>query len=240
MLEIKNLSKIINGRTILHDISLNVPQGHIAFLLGASGVGKSTLLRILNNLDPFNSGKIFLDGKPLDLSLVNRTHTVGMVFQHFNLFDNMTVKGNITLPLEKILGKSKKEAEHSAKELLAHYGLQGLENKPVSSLSGGKKQRLAIARTVALKPKIICFDEPTSALDPMLTGFVASTIDHLAKEGYIILVASHDTMLLEQLPCTIYLMQGGTIAESVTSQDFSADKKQAPRIEAFISGAEYK
>jgi len=185
MLEIKNLSKKINGKTILDDISLHVPRGQIAFLLGPSGVGKSTLLRILNNLEHFDSGSIFLDGNQLDLNNVNRDHTVGMVFQHFNLFDNLTVKENITLPLEKILGKKKQEVDKIAKELLKYYGLQGLENNHTSRLSGGQKQRLAIARTVAMKPKVICFDEPTSALDPLLTGFVSQIINQLAREGYI-------------------------------------------------------
>jgi len=236
MLKIDNLAKTINGRTILHDISLQIPNGQIAMLLGSSGVGKSTLLRILNNLDPFDSGTISLDGKPLDLKKANRMHTIGMVFQHFNLFDNLTVKENITLTLEKLLGKSKNNANHSAMELFKHYGLSELANKYPSQLSGGQKQRLAIARTVALKPKIICFDEPTSALDPMLTNFVAETIQELAEKKYIVLVASHDTLLLEKLSCTIYLMEQGTIIESTISNNFWKNRDEYPRINAFIRG----
>jgi len=236
MLVIKNLSKTVNGRQILKDISLQVDPGEIAVLLGASGVGKSTLLRILNNLDPFTSGTIELDGKPLDLSAVNRNHTIGMVFQQFNLFDHLTVKDNIIITLEKVMKKNKKEAEHIADQLLEHYGLEELAHRYPVQLSGGQKQRLAIARSVALKPRIICFDEPTSALDPFLTNMIATNIQELANEGYIVLVASHDVALLEKLNCTIHLMDKGTIIESAQSSDFWENPVRYPRIKAFIAG----
>jgi ABC-type polar amino acid transport system ATPase subunit len=236
MLKIKNLSKTFHGKKIIDDISLDVDKGNIAFFLGPSGVGKSTLLRLLNNLEPIDSGTILLDGKKLNLTTVNKTHTIGLVFQQFNLFVNLTIEQNITLPLEKILNKSKQEAEQIAHSLLAHYGIESLKNKYPSQLSGGQKQRVALARMVALKPKIICLDEPTSALDPLLTSNVAKTIQDLANEGYIILVASHDVELLKKLHSTIYLMNKGKIVESAQSDYFKKNKENFPFINKFIIG----
>jgi ABC-type polar amino acid transport system ATPase subunit len=206
MLKIEKLSKSFNGKKILDDVSLSVDKGQIAVLLGQSGVGKSTLLRILNNLETLDSGTVILNGKLLDLAKIAQDHTIGMVFQQFNLFDHLTVEQNITLALEKVIGKSKEEANKIALQLLKHFGLADKADKYISQLSGGQKQRLAIARTLALKPKVVCLDEPTSALDPLLTSYVAQNIQQLADEGYIILVASHDIALLDKLKCTIYLM----------------------------------
>jgi len=159
-----------------------------------------------------------------------------MVFQHFNLFDHLTVQENITIALTTLLGKNKKEADTIATQLLRHYGLDDLSDRYPIQLSGGQKQRLAIARTIALKPKVICFDEPTSALDPMLTTSVANNIKELASEGYIILVASHDTTLLEKLDCMIYLMQKGTIVESAASEEYWSHMEHYPQIHSFIAG----
>lgn len=236
MLKIENLNKTFHGKKIIDDVSLTVDKGKIALFLGPSGVGKSTLLRLLNNLETIDSGTVLLNGKKLDLPTVNKTHTIGMVFQQFDLFDHLTVEQNITLPLEKILDKSRQEAEHITHSLLSHYGLETLKNKYPAQLSGGQKQRLALARTVALKPKIICLDEPTSALDPLLTTHVANTIQKLAREGYIILVASHDVELLKKLDSTIYLMSKGKIVESAGSGDFRNNKEQFPLIKKFIAG----
>jgi polar amino acid transport system ATP-binding protein len=156
MLKLNALTKTYHGKNILDHVSLNVGKGEVAILLGSSGVGKSTLLRILNNLESLDSGSITLDGKPLDLQQVNKDHTVGIVFQNFNLFEHLTVQENITLALEKTSGKSKKEAQAIARALLKRYGLEDKANNYVTQLSGGQKQRLAIARTLALKPKIVC------------------------------------------------------------------------------------
>jgi len=236
MLKIKNINKTFHGKKIIDNISLTVKQGKIAMLLGPSGVGKSTLLRLLNNLETIDSGTVLLNGKKLDLNAVNKTHIVGMVFQQFNLFEHLTTEENIMLPLEKILGKNKQEAQRITHSLLRHYGLENLKNKYPTQLSGGQKQRLAIARTIALKPKIICLDEPTSALDPRLTTHVANTIQELARKGYIILVASHDVGLLKKLDCIIYLMSEGKIVESTPSVDFRDNQEQFPLINKFITG----
>ena len=236
MLDIKSITKKYNQKIILNNVSLHVKRGEIAVLLGESGVGKSTLLRILNNLETIDSGTISLDGKKLNLDHVAAQHVVGMVFQQFNLFEHITVEQNITLALEKVLKKSKKEAKTIAHALLKHYGLEDKANNYPSQLSGGQKQRLAIARTIALKPKVICLDEPTSALDPLLTTHVANTIQELAKEGYIVLVASHDTGLLEKLDCSIYLMKQGSIIETAKSIEFRGFPEHYPLIHNFVRG----
>ncbi len=236
MLRINQVTKRFGQKLILNDISLEVKKGEIAVLLGASGVGKSTLLRILNNLDTVDAGSFELNNKPLVLSTVNQTHTVGFVFQNFNLFDHLTVEENITLALELALHKTKKEAQAIALQLLAHYGLADKANAYPADLSGGQKQRLALARTLALKPKVICLDEPTSALDPLLTAYVANIIQELAKEGYIVLVATHDTSLLERLDCTIYLMKDGKIIETAPSAELSRNPSAYPSIKNFIAG----
>ncbi len=237
MLSIENLTKKFGRKKVLDAVSLSVPKGGIAVLLGPSGVGKSTLLRVLNNLESIDEGIINLDGAPLDLNAVTQEHLCGIVFQQFNLFEHLTVLENITLALEKTLGKSKKEAHRIALDLLEHYDLADKKDAYPSQLSGGQKQRLALARTIALRPKIICFDEPTSALDPLLTTHVARTIQELADEGYIILIATHDTALLDKLRCSIYLMDDGKIVESSSSKELSEKPQRFPRMKKFIEGA---
>ena len=234
MLSIKNLSKRFGSKTVIDNVSFDVDKGKIAVLVGPSGVGKSTLLRVLNNLEKLDGGTITLNGKPLDPSTA--TKNCGMVFQQFNLFDHLTVLENITLALEKNQGKSKKESQKIATDLLAQYGLSDKIHEYPNQLSGGQKQRLAIARSVALKPKVICFDEPTSALDPLLTTHVANTIGKLAKEGYIVVIASHDTALLDKLDCDIYLMETGNIIESATSHALKTKPHEFPKISKFVAG----
>lgn len=238
MLKINHVTKSFNTKKILNDISLTVQKGEIALFLGSSGVGKSTLLRILNNLETIDNGTISLDNVPLNLATINTTHTVGMVFQHFNLFEHLTVKENITLPLERILNKSHADAQAIAHTLLKRYGLVDQKDKYALQLSGGQKQRLAIARALAMEPKIICLDEPTSALDPVLTSYVANNIQQLAKDGYIVLVATHDTDLLKKLDCTIYLMSEGNIIETARSQELYSNPNAFARINKFIAGHE--
>ena len=231
MLEIKNVSKKFGDKKVLQDISLNVKPGEIAFLLGPSGVGKSTILRILNNLETIDGGTITLNNKPL------KPTDAGMVFQQFNLFDNMTVEGNITFPLIKVAKKTPAEAKKIAHDLLEKYGLGDKANVYISQLSGGQKQRLGIARSLAMKPHIMCLDEPTSALDPLLTNYVAQTIQDLAKDGYTVVVASHDIALLTQLNCTIYVIRSkGQIAQTATSEEYTTNPDAYPIIKQFIEG----
>jgi len=231
MLDIKNVSKNFGDKQVLKNISLTVKPGEIAFLLGPSGVGKSTLLRLLNGLETVSSGALLLDGSHV------RPGNAGMVFQQFNLFDHMTVQDNITFPLQKSAKKNPEEARAIAHTLLKRYGLEDKSALYPAQLSGGQKQRLAIARSLALKPTIICLDEPTSALDPLLTNHVAHAIQDLAQEGYIVLVASHDIGLLQNLDCTIYLLkQSGELLERASSQEFKQTPHTFPHIQKFIDG----
>lgn len=237
MLEIKGLSKKFAEKKVLDNINLNVDKGQIALLLGSSGVGKSTLLRILNNLENYDSGEISINGQSLKDYKLKNQHVTGIIFQQFNLFEHMSVQRNITFVLEKSLGKSTAEANDIALKLLKKFGLENKAELSVKQLSGGQKQRLAIARSIALKPLIICFDEPTSALDPHLKTFVAENIQELADENYIVLVASHDISLIEKLKCTIYLMDQGKIIEIAPSVEFLAHPEQYPLINKFIKGS---
>ncbi len=232
MLILKNVTKKFDHKTILDGINLEIKSGSVALFIGSSGVGKSTLLRTLCGLETITQGSITLDGLPLS----GKNNSIGMVFQHFNLFSHMNVITNITFPLEKSLGYAPKTAKLIALELLHKYDLADKALLCVKSLSGGQKQRLALARTLALKPNVICFDEPTSALDPLLTTQVARTITQLAKEGYMILITTHDTLLIEKLPCIIYLMKKGTIIESVFSVDYWKDPLKYPLLHDFING----
>ncbi|MGC2310261.1 MAG: ATP-binding cassette domain-containing protein [Candidatus Babeliaceae bacterium] len=234
MLKITHLSKKFDHKKTLDDISFSVAPGEIALILGASGVGKSTLLRILNNLETADSGTVLLDDKQLDLSHVNQTHVIGMVFQQFNLFEHMTVQENIIFPLMKSLNLNRHEAEKRTTQLLKHYDLEALKNVYASQLSGGQKQRLALARTLALKPHVICLDEPTSALDPFLKDFVAHNIKDLAQQGYIVLVATHDISLIEKLPGTLYLLEKGKIVESVPQKVFFEKPDNYPALKHFM------
>ncbi len=235
MLNIRNLSKQFGSKKVLDDVSVKIPQGGIALFLGASGVGKSTLLRILADLEKADSGSITLDGNKL-----SDNHQVGMVFQQFNLFDHLTAERNITLALEQVVGMDTQKAQKVADDLLSQYGLADKKNIYPPALSGGQKQRLALARTVALKPRVICFDEPTSALDPMLTNHVAQAIQDLAQNGYIVAIATHDTALLDALDCTVYLMKDGTIIESVSSQKLKNNPSEFQQIKKFIAGTDHE
>lgn len=237
MLKINNLSKSFGTKKILNNVSLELQTGEIAILLGSSGVGKSTLLRILNNLETYDSGTVTLDDKPLDLTAVSSSHTIGMVFQHFHLFDHLTTLENITLALEQVQKVPKPEAEKQAHELLVHYGLADKANAYPRDLSGGQKQRLALARMLALKPRILCLDEPTSALDPVLTTHVAETIEKLAKDGLTVLITTHDTSLVEHLKlATTHLMDKGVIIESARASELTSQAVQYPHIRQFMSG----
>lgn len=236
MLEILHVSKTIKGKKILDDVSLKIRHGEIAILLGSSGVGKSTLLRVLNNLETHDQGKFFLDDKVLDLKTIHQKHLISMVFQQWGLFEHLSVLENIALPLILTKRKTKQEAEKIAKDLLKEYKLEEQEKKYPAQLSGGQKQRVALLRCLAISPKIICLDEPTSALDPLLTAQVAQNINDLAKKGYIILVATHDVSLVEKLDGSVYLMSKGTIIESGAVEKIKENPENFKQIRAFMYG----
>lgn len=236
MFKVKNLSKTVRDKKILKDLSFEIAYGKIAIFLGKSGVGKSTLLRVLNNLENYDSGSFFLEDSQLNLAHVNYAHTMGMVFQHFNLFEHLNAQDNIILTLTNCKGINKKEAEHTANNLLKRYGLQHIAKTSICNLSGGEKQRLAIARTLAVNPKIICLDEPTSALDPRLTNQVANYITELAAENRIVLLTTHDMNLLEQLDGRLFLMEEGSITESASKNECISNPTLYPKLQNFLKG----
>ncbi|WP_278341342.1 amino acid ABC transporter ATP-binding protein [Lactobacillus acetotolerans] len=186
MLEVKNLTKKFNGHPVLQNINFTLKDGKILAIVGPSGAGKTTLLRIISGLETKDSGEILLDGQEYNLG------KVGIVFQDFNLFTNLSVLDNITLAPELVLKESKQVAEKNAMELLTKLQMGGREKQYPYQLSGGQKQRVAIARALAMKPKILCYDEPTSALDPNLRHEVEKMILDLKKSGLTQLVITHD------------------------------------------------
>lgn len=236
MFKVTHLSKMIRHKTILNDLNFEIDHGKIAIFLGGSGAGKSTLLRVLNNLESYDKGAFMLDGAALNLKQVNQTHAVGMVFQHFNLFEHLNAEDNIALALTKCKGLDNREAKQIANNLLKHYGLQDHAQAYMSQLSGGQRQRLAIARTLAVNPKIVCLDEPTSALDPRLTSQVAQLITNLAAEDRIVLLTTHDMSLVEQLKGHLYLMEKGSIIESTPKNDFTAHPANFQKLQNFLKG----
>jgi len=233
MLNIKNISKYHQSKLILDDVSFDVRSGEIVVLLGKSGVGKSTILRILNGLESKDSGSILFNNKPLS------SEHVGMVFQEFNLFPHLTIQENITLPLQKVKNFSAEKAKIIATQLLETYELSQQAHLRPGRLSGGQKQRVAFARTLAMQPRIICCDEPTSALDPLLTSKIAQEINRLAQQGLIIILATHDTELIKQVTCTIHLMQHGKIVETAPSQELLNHPEKFPCIKNFTQGGTF-
>jgi ABC-type polar amino acid transport system ATPase subunit len=217
------VSKNINGKQILSNINLEAYNGDIIVLLGASGGGKTTLLRIISGLDKQYNGKIIINGK---LQSNNRSNPeVGLVFQDFHLWSHFTVLENITAPLEIVYHVPHKNALEQGIALLQEYGLIEHQDKKISELSGGQKQRLAIARAVATKPAIICFDEPFSALDPYLTKYVIKKIKELQAQGYIVILTTHNVHILPELGGTIYFLNKGIIEQkgSIEALDITTD-----------------
>jgi polar amino acid transport system ATP-binding protein len=239
MLKVKGLTKKINGKVILKDISFEVQPGEIGVFLGHSGAGKTTLLRILNNLESYDSGSFFLNGESISLKDVNKKHTIGIVFQNFNLFENLTAEENITLILRKTLNYSPATAKEKARAILAHYELGDKALSHMGQLSGGQKQRLAIARAACVQPKIICLDEPTSALDPRLTNQLMTTISSLAAENRIVLLTTHNVNVPRLLNAKIFFMQNGEIVEASSSKEFYANPQNFPLINQYLSGNLY-
>lgn len=230
MLSVKHISKAYHGKKVLDDVSFDVHPGEIVVLLGKSGVGKSTILRALNNLETLDNGSIELDGSAIDFA------KVGMVFQDFNLFNHLTIAQNITLPLTRVAQKSDIEARNIASGLLDKFNLKAKAHAYPVALSGGQKQRVALARTLAMNPSVLCLDEPTSALDPMLKLEIAQIITDLAQQGLMVIITTHDTMLLQQLECKIQLMQQGKIIETATTVQLQQNDKKFEKIKKFILG----
>jgi polar amino acid transport system ATP-binding protein len=230
MLIVNHIEKKFHKNLILNDVSFQVKPGEIIVLLGQSGVGKSTMLRVLCNLESFDAGNIILNDQQIDFS------KVGMVFQDFNLFPHLTVLQNLTLALTHVAQKTEEQATHIALSMLGNVEMGAYAHGYPASLSGGQKQRVALARALCLNPAVLCLDEPTSALDPQLTSQVAQIIKKLAAQNMMLVIATHDISLLANLSCTIHLMQHGKIIQSATTAQLEQTPESFLKIKNFIDG----
>lgn len=205
VLEVKNISKSYKNKKVLDNFSLDVKKGEIISIIGPSGAGKSTLLRCINGLETLEKGEIIINNKVSKKKISKQANLeIGLIFQDYNLFPQYTVLQNITLPLTRVLRKSKTEAVSQARTILTKLSLQDKESSYPYELSGGEKQRVAIARAIATNPKILCLDEPTSALDPKLVKQIYSIIKALASQGKAILIVTHDIEFAEKISDKIY------------------------------------
>jgi len=215
-LKVTNVSKSFLGQAVLRRVNLELEKVRTLALIGPSGGGKSTLLRIIAGLEKPDEGRIFLDQKEIiyrEKELMEHRRSIGTVFQAYNLFPHLTALQNITLPLEKVHHYVPAEARQLATEILERFQLAEHSHKPPAQLSGGQRQRVAIARAVSIKPKLLLFDEPTSALDPEMTAEVLQLIEELREEGRDIMIVTHEMGFANQIADQIALLSGGQIAE---------------------------
>ena len=230
ILEIRHLSKAFGSHQVLRDIDFTVQKGDVISVIGASGSGKSTLLRCVNLLETPSSGQILYHGTDVAGRGVNapeyRSH-VGMVFQSFNLFNNMSVLKNCMVGQMKVLKRSKEEARQQALKYLEKVGMAPYINAKPRQISGGQKQRVAIARALAMDPEVLLFDEPTSALDPEMVGEVLNVMQALAQEGMTMLVVTHEMAFARDVSSQVVFMHQGVICEQGTpAQVFGAPQQQ--------------
>ena len=236
-IHVTNLKKNFGKLEVLKDISLDVHEGEVVVLLGPSGSGKSTLLRCLNQLETATSGQIIIDGhdvtdKHTDINKVREN--IGMVFQHFNLFNHLTVMDNMTLAPVHLKRMTKEQARQTAMQLLERVGMEDKADAYPSQLSGGQKQRVAIARALEMKPDIMLFDEPTSALDPEMVGEVLAVMKKLANEGMTMMVVTHEIGFAREVASRVIFMEGGYIVEEGTPDEVILNPRE-PRTIDFLS-----
>ena len=237
MIDVKHLSKSFGDHLVLDDISEHVSPGENVVIIGPSGSGKSTFLRCLNLLEQPTAGTITFAGTEITDPKVNidaMRRQMGMVFQHFNLFPNMTVRKNITLAPVQTKLMSQAEADEEADKLLARVGLADRGDSYPSALSGGQKQRIAIVRSLAMHPKVMLFDEPTSALDPEMVGEVLDVMKELAHEGMTMVVVTHEMGFAREVGDRVLFMADGKIAESGTPKDIF-EHPQCARLQDFLA-----
>ena len=237
MIDVKNLSKSFGDHLVLDNISEHIEQGEKVVIIGPSGSGKSTFLRCLNLLETPTAGTITFEGTEItspktNIDLMRRQ--IGMVFQHFNLFPNMTIRKNITLAPVRTKLMSQAEADEMAIALLRRVGLEAKADSYPAQLSGGQKQRIAIVRALAMKPKVMLFDEPTSALDPEMVGEVLDVMKELADEGMTMVVVTHEMGFAREVGNRVLFMDGGHILEQNEPHAFFANPKE-PRTIEFLS-----
>jgi polar amino acid transport system ATP-binding protein len=225
-LSLDNLSKSFGGNRVINDVTIDFGELRSLALIGPSGGGKSTLLRIIAGLEPADSGSIKLDGNLLgtdeDSLRKHRLH-LGVVFQAYNLFPHLTALANITLPLEKVHGLTPDDAQHLARETLTRFALADHAHKKPAELSGGQKQRVAIARAIAIKPRLLLFDEPTSALDPEMTAEVLDVIEELKNEGRDFLLVTHEMGFARHVADHVAFLANGRIIEHAPAEQLFAN-----------------
>ncbi len=236
-IRVKHLTKHFGKLKVLQDISLTIAEGEVVVIIGPSGSGKSTFLRCLNKLEEPTSGQIIIDGSEITDKKVNINKVrerVGMVFQHFNLFNNMNVLRNLMLAPVDLKKADKADAEKNAREMLARVGLSDKADVYPHQLSGGQKQRVAIARALCMKPDIMLFDEPTSALDPEMVGEVLEVMKELAKAGMTMVVVTHEMGFAREVADRVLFMDEGHILEEGTPQELFFHP-QNPRTQDFLN-----
>lgn len=236
IIKVDHMTKSYGDNVVLEDINTVVNKGDIIAIIGPSGCGKSTFIRTLNLLEKPDSGSIFLDGQDLmdkKVDINKMRQKVGMVFQHFNLFPNLTIRENITLAPVKTKLMSKEEAAKRADELLERVGLSDKADAYPDTLSGGQKQRIAIIRSLAMNPEIILFDEPTSALDPEMVGEVLELMKELAREGMTMVVVTHEMGFAKEVANRVMFLDEKGIKEEGTPEEIFGSPK-SPRLQNFL------
>lgn len=236
-IHVSHLKKSFGPLEVLKDVSTDIYEGEVVVILGPSGSGKSTFLRCLNRLEDITAGEVIVNGfnvsdKHTDINKVREN--VGMVFQHFNLFNNLNVMGNMILAPVELKKASKEEAKERARKLLQRVGLLDKAEAYPAQLSGGQKQRVAIARALAMNPDILLFDEPTSALDPEMVGEVLQVMKQLASEGMTMVVVTHEIGFAREVASRVIFMEGGYIVEEGTPDEVINHPKE-PRTIDFLS-----
>ena len=239
LIKVNDLKKHFKEGTIhaLDGVSMEISRGEVIVIIGPSGSGKSTFLRALNLLELPTSGEILFEGVNITEPHVNinkHRQKMGMVFQHFNLFPNMTILRNMTIGPQKLLKKSREEANAKAMELLERVGLADRADAYPSQLSGGQKQRIAIVRALCMEPDVMLFDEPTSALDPEMVGEVLDVMKELAKEGSTMVVVTHEMGFAREVGSRVVFMDGGVIIEEGTPSEIF-DNPQSDRLKSFLA-----
>ena len=237
IIEVKDLQKSFGELDVLKGINTEVQRGEVVVVIGPSGSGKSTFLRCLNLMETPTGGSIFVDGVEItdpkcDINL--HRQKMGMVFQHFNLFNNMTILRNMTLAPISLLKKSRAEAEEKALALLRRVGLEDKANAYPSQLSGGQKQRIAIVRALCMDPEVMLFDEPTSALDPEMVGEVLDVMKELARDGMTMVVVTHEMGFAREVGSRVLFMDEGVIMEENEPHEFFAHPK-CERLQNFLA-----
>lgn len=233
-IKVSNLKKSFGNLEVLKDISTEVTKGEVVCVIGPSGSGKSTFLRCLNKLETVTGGTILIDGNDITSKQININHVrenIGMVFQHFNLFNNLNILDNLTLAPVQLKKCSKSEAVTKAKNMLKKVGLEDKTDSFPSQLSGGQKQRVAIARALCMEPDIMLFDEPTSALDPEMVGEVLQVMKDLAADGMTMVIVTHEMGFAREVADRVIFMDGGYIIEEGTPQEVLLNPKEERTID---------